>query len=220
MSGSNLISRPITFLRDTGATGIIIKSSIADTLPGPRFPSELQLRFANKSIGKALREQVILFQAGSYAGNMRCLVADIQDDFILGTPWDIDAGSTVTDWTQRTLRFRHQNKLHTWRAISYKTPPQPLRTSPRPRPTVMGLTDFMDDLHLDPLTAYGVMFVQSDTEAISLSAADPKPLHSNPADTTLETDESILQHLDPRIRQLITRFHTVSLNRMAPTHAP
>jgi hypothetical protein len=45
------------------------------------------------------------------------MVADIEDDFILGTPWDVDVKQYTVRWKSRQITFSWKGRHLTWRAI-------------------------------------------------------------------------------------------------------
>jgi hypothetical protein len=200
MKGTDNRPHRITFLRDTGATGIVLNRKLANKIPGERIlDNETELEFGDGSKGKTLWKQVVHFSCGRFARPIECYVADISDDLILGTPWDLHVGEVRSNWPKKEFSFQYQGKWIKWNPIGkIKTKNgQRIRKMRCTLVEVKVLQRILKRAKKEPVAA-GIVFVK-EAETVEQKIQNDK-------DKTLSEQKEFLSTLSPKIREVVERY--------------
>jgi hypothetical protein len=125
--------QPISFLIDTGCSGNVVSEALVQRLGLETRPAgALDLTFANGNVHRSTHHTVLHLTRGSYSAAVRCYVAPIEEDLILGVPWFESVEATFS-WAHGKLLFsvNATQRTHCWWA-----PGRPSPVLPAPHPTV------------------------------------------------------------------------------------
>ena len=172
-------------LLDTGCTSIVasedfIRRNNICTYP---VPSQ-QFRFGNKTTGTSNRGATLELRKDNYQRRIKCFIADIKQDLILGTPWFETITVTHMDWSSREIHFINKagGGKHKWdsfdskpkklKQVLYSSPDELLRNTSWV--AVVDIRELEGNQQLELLQTTAVSTDKSSNNSTPLASSNPE----------------------------------------------